>query len=351
MYRRRKSNVNEMEAGQDSFLDIVSNIVGILVILVMVAGVRAKNSPTHQTTDSSITVENSENNTAPEDIKTAIENYAEKSNNFAELQNEVNVIGNEIERFQMLTSSRARERTELLSLIAAMRTEYELATENLSGSEQESLKLKDQIREADEKLAQIDRNIQWLHQNRPQATVLENRPTPLTKQVNDTEAHFRIKGGKISHIPTALLLEKMKSEVQNRMSEVAKKGEISGNIGPIEGYTMPFRVVFLANVPVNGGSAYGYRSEFLEAEFLPQFDDMGETLTDALSPQSDFIRRLRGYPQNSYTITLWVYPDSFTEYRSLKKYLFDLGYRTAARPLNNDDPIGASSEGSKSSAQ
>ena len=29
--------------GHDSFLDIVSNIVGILIILVMVTGVRAKN--------------------------------------------------------------------------------------------------------------------------------------------------------------------------------------------------------------------------------------------------------------------------------------------------------------------
>ena len=34
-----------MEAGQDSFLDIVSNIVGILIILVMVAAVRAKGLP------------------------------------------------------------------------------------------------------------------------------------------------------------------------------------------------------------------------------------------------------------------------------------------------------------------
>ena len=37
---------NESEsAGGDSFLDIVSNIVGILIILVMVAGARVKNHP------------------------------------------------------------------------------------------------------------------------------------------------------------------------------------------------------------------------------------------------------------------------------------------------------------------
>ena len=35
-----RSNVDE--PGQDSFLDIVANLVGILIILVMVIGVRAK---------------------------------------------------------------------------------------------------------------------------------------------------------------------------------------------------------------------------------------------------------------------------------------------------------------------
>lgn len=39
---RRSPREND-QPGHDSFLDIVSNIVGILIILVMVTGVRAKN--------------------------------------------------------------------------------------------------------------------------------------------------------------------------------------------------------------------------------------------------------------------------------------------------------------------
>ena len=41
-YRRAKE---EAASGHDSFLDIVANIVGILIILVMVVGVRARNAP------------------------------------------------------------------------------------------------------------------------------------------------------------------------------------------------------------------------------------------------------------------------------------------------------------------
>ena len=40
--RRVKRKVEQEGFGTDSFLDVVSNIVGILIILVMVVGVRAK---------------------------------------------------------------------------------------------------------------------------------------------------------------------------------------------------------------------------------------------------------------------------------------------------------------------
>ena len=40
----RRKNYDDMLGGQDSFLDIVANLVGILAILVMVVTVRARDS-------------------------------------------------------------------------------------------------------------------------------------------------------------------------------------------------------------------------------------------------------------------------------------------------------------------
>jgi hypothetical protein len=54
---------------------------------------------------------------------------------------------------------------------------------------------------------------------------------------------------------------------------------------------------------------------------------------------------------NRYTITIWTYPDSFDEFRKLKKILYQQGYAVAGRPLPEGMPIGASPSGSKSSAQ
>ena len=39
---RRDENSNIEHAGQDSFLDVTTNIVGVLIILVMVVGMRTK---------------------------------------------------------------------------------------------------------------------------------------------------------------------------------------------------------------------------------------------------------------------------------------------------------------------
>ncbi len=337
-----------MEAGQDSFLDIVSNIVGILVILVMVAGVRAKSLPARVKNGESVPTQN----VTPE-LEEQLATIQEKTGTFKNAQAEVMELGAEIEHIQGLTSARSQERAELNALIGILQSEYDYAAQNLSQAEKDSLEIRQQIQEVDAKLAELDRTKQWIAQNRPQATVLENLPTPLSKTVVKNESHFRLKGGKILHVPLPALMDKLGAELRTRLESGIKEGELTGTVGPIENFSMPFRVVVQTNVPIQTprGVARGSRIEFAESEILPQNDQLGESLQEALAQNSEFLRHLRGYRQDLYTITFWVYPDSFDVYRDLKKFLFERGYKTAARPLNWNDPIGASSEGTKSSAQ
>jgi len=339
MRRRKGAGIAEMEAGQDSFLDIVSNIVGVLIILVMIAGVRTKELPARTT---------SGDNLAPP-LQQSLEAFTDKSQTFRSAQAEVAEIGREIEHFQGLTAARVQERAELTALLGILQAEYDFATENLSQSERQSLELKRRIQEIDAKLEELDRTRQWIEQNRPQATVLENMRTPLTRAVEKNEIHFRIKNGKILHVPMQFLIDRMKAEVQSQLSPNMKPGESTGMVGPFENFTMPYRITVLANVP--GLPPGRVHVDFVESEFIPQNDQAGETLQEALAPNSDFQRRLMGTRQDINTITFWVYPDSFNAYQVLKKHLFDRGYQTAARPLNWNDPIGASSDGTKSQAQ
>ena len=51
---RRKNNSSEMIGGQDSFLDIVANLVGILIILVVVVGAQATSFKKEQLPDQNL---------------------------------------------------------------------------------------------------------------------------------------------------------------------------------------------------------------------------------------------------------------------------------------------------------
>ena len=78
---------------------------------------------------------------------------------------------------------------------------------------------------------------------------------------------------------------------------------------------------------------------------------LGEPVATALSDRSDFRSRLAAVSPQSVVATIWVYPDSFAEFRQLKQELYELGFSTAARPLPHGVLIAGSPEGSRSAAQ
>jgi len=78
---------------------------------------------------------------------------------------------------------------------------------------------------------------------------------------------------------------------------------------------------------------------------------LGEPIDAALAEGSLFRRRLAQLNPERTTITVWIYPESFEDFRRLKKDLFHLGFTTAARPLPEGMYIGGSPDGSRSAAQ
>jgi hypothetical protein len=60
---------------------------------------------------------------------------------------------------------------------------------------------------------------------------------------------------------------------------------------------------------------------------------------------------LAGYDPNQTTVTVWVYPDSFAQFRTLKEELYKRGYLTASRPMPDGQPISGSPQGTYSTAE
>jgi hypothetical protein len=84
---------------------------------------------------------------------------------------------------------------------------------------------------------------------------------------------------------------------------------------------------------------------------LPDGGQLGEPVEAALREGSSFRNLIGSLDPDHATITVWVYPDSVNEFRTVKRALFDLGFAAAARPLPDGFPIGGSPHGSRSAAE
>ena len=331
----RKRTTTEIElGGQDSFLDLVSNIIGILLILVMVAGVRAQFSSANVSDPLTLA-----------DLETKFEEMQIKEERAIQLRENVEdlLIQSEIAAEQLHRQS--LEHAALFDFMISVQVEMKLAAEEKDQTFQEKIEFQRQLLDTNARLEQLDRERAYYQQVRPRATVMENIPTPMSKAVGeDKEIHVRLLGGKIVYVPLMELILQMRREVFEDLNRHARQQTSVGKVGPIDCFEMEFLTVSY-QIPVPG-----VRLQY--AEVVPQFEPLGQPLREALaSPQSEFRRKLSLFRRDIYTVTVWVYSDSFEEYQELKRFLHELGYQVAARPISLGEPISVSPYGTRSSTQ
>jgi len=342
--RKRKNTEIEL-SGQDSFLDLVSNIVGILIILVMVAGIRAQYS-TASVTDPPKTTADSQTlaqlETQYQELQTKEQASLQRKTDVEELKVQSEIVAEQLYR-------QSESYAALFELMTSMRAGIDLAAEEKSQTFKEKIEYQRQLMETNAKLEQIDKARTYFRQIRPKATVLENIPTPLSQKVEGKELHLRLLGGNVVFVPLDELILQLSGRVGEEKNRYFKQQTSSGKVGPIDNFELEF-LLETYEVPMNGG--VGTRIDLRYAEAVPTFEPLGQPLRQALtSPQSEFRRKLSTYQKNLYTVTVWLYPDSFEEYQALKQFLQENGYSVAARPMVMGSPIGMSPYGTKSSTQ
>lgn len=345
---RRKGNADEV-IGQDSFLDVVANLVGILIILVMVIGARARNAivvaeapkPAAAAT-AEIDTESATAETEAQSAKAAADQVlADFQRIEAQLRQqavELDYRQGERDRAQLLvTSGEQKLAAERAKLDAAQQAEFDLQ-KKLQTAEREQEDLQRQIGQAEQSL--------------PETQIIDHLPTPMAKTVFGKELHLRLHAGRVCYVPWDEFVERLKAEMPSRVSRLREQDEYTDSIGPIGGFWMRYTLRKQAQV-LQGKAAMAVQQVVSLDKFvlLAETEEMGETLEQALEPNSDLNARLAQHRPASTTITVWTYPDSFNEFRQLKRVLFERGYATAARPLPADHPIGGSPDGTRSAAQ
>lgn len=333
----RIKNENEASFGSDSFMDVVCNVVGILIILVMCVGIRVKRAPVGVPTDGSV-----------DDAAAA--GTALLGDQVHDLEEDAARIRAQLAALAGDAAARLAEQARLHQLIADQQDALKRRNAAQNQAEQMQTELQKEYAVAAAYLNRLESEMAETKKSQAKPTLIESYPTPISRVIEGNEAHLQLRGGRVVYIPLDDLLAKLRSSAVNQIWKLKEQSQATETIGPIGGFRMRFTMerVEIATDRTGRGGTYAQLAEWT---LIPTQNQLGETVEQALAEGSQLRKALRGFDPRIASVTIWTYPDSFPEFRQLKKELYRLGYATAGRPLPEGHPIGGSPSGSKSAAQ
>lgn len=332
MSRRTEDN----EAfGSDSLLDVVCNVVGMLIILVVIVGIRAGQPEAPKPVDHSADI--------------AAINTLKSENSAAEA--DARRLAQEMQNVARQAEYLAGERDAVAVMVAAAEKALDEQRRQLDGRSQQDYAKRRELSAAEQKLLAMEQELAAPDASAP-VVKLTSYQTPISKSVQGKELQFQLRGGRITMIPIEELLERFKSDAQAKAHRLRNQYELTDTIGPVGGFRLQYT---LERVDAGVEDQMQHRGmsvvQLAEYNLIPESALLGETLEEALGSRSQFRADLTPFKPAETTVTLWTYEDSFREYRALKEELHRQGFGVAGRPMPAGQQIGGSPHGSRSAEQ
>ncbi|MEX2119499.1 MAG: hypothetical protein WD847_07880 [Pirellulales bacterium] len=321
--------------GSDSFLDVVTNIVGILIILVMVVGIRARHAGQPAVA------------AAPAAAELGLQREADL------LGRQVLDLQQQLNELEQAAGARLRQGETLAFLVTEQERSLEESSRRLDEQSRAALGATRTLDAAKSELNQALDELARARAGKGSTVVqVKSYPTPISQVVLGNEAHFQVRGGLVARVPFEELVALCKRQLQHSARKLADLPELTETIGPVQGFRLRFSLERL-DLPLETQLQTGHGSlvQVREVALIPVSSQLGEPLAEALAPRSEFRTALAALDPRRTTVTLWTYPDSFAAYRALKEDLYGRGFAVAGRPLPQGQFIAGSPQGSHSAAQ
>ncbi|MFT5300974.1 MAG: hypothetical protein ACI87E_000520 [Mariniblastus sp.] len=346
-------SVKQITTGQDSFLDIVANLVGILIILVVVVGAQASASlssaqPKEELIDQSKALE---------------QELSRESDLLTKLEKDNELLENRIVRENQFAASLTDQRHQMLMQLGIVKSEMKkqrakLESEAAAVNKQTRQTIQKQNEFALEKirlsqeLAAIERESNAVTANAPSSEVIKHFPNPIAKTVFSKEVHFLLADGKLSYVPMEELIVKMKSEWKVKAEKLKRADRTIETVGPVANFRMQYELA-VENVrqETKVGPTSRKSVQFKHFKLLPTSVSAGESISDAISSDSEFNAVLGRYQPMETTVSVWVYPDGFEDHNRLKNWLHENSFQMASWPLEYGKQISGGPNGFRTSAQ
>jgi hypothetical protein len=333
----RFAKENTEAVNPDSFLDIVASVVSIMIIMVVMEGSRIKNAPVQAVIQG-------------DPLTAELEKDAREEQS---LDGDILKSAEEIEGLNREAAARFLQRDMLATAVSALEQKIESHRRQLDEQKRQRFDLARSLSESRFELDELAKARRQAETAESAPIVLENYPTPISRAVDNNEAHFQLSGGSIIHIPLQELLDQFQTDARRKVYKLRELPEITETIGPVDGFRLKYTLERHDITPeeVKATGRMGSYVELKKWTLIPVVDALGEPPEAALGEGSAFRKALTKLRPGQHTITIWTYEDSFDAFRQIRKELYRLGFTTAARPLPHGQPITGSPEGSKSAAQ
>jgi hypothetical protein len=331
---RRHRADEDRSAGQDSFLDVVTNIVGILIILVMVIGAQVRQ----------LVLSPPEPDATPE-VLALEEEVHQLAGTVASAEHEIEELEEQVETVELEVTAASHARLELATAVSAARVGVAEMKQDADAARVEAAERSARRRSLEAEIRQCRLEAEGIAHAAATTEEVLAYPTPIGRTVNGEEIHFRLAGGRIAYVPLEELFELAKEHTRRNSNSLSNLTARIVTVGPALGFDLDY--VVEAKIDRSRGQVLIRSREWVVRPVDPS---VGEPFTAALESESRFRRALGGVKPDT-TVTLWCYPDSFDGYRQVRAELHRLGIPTAGRPLPDGAPIGGSTDGSKSVVQ
>ena len=328
----------EEAVNADSFLDIVASVVSVMIIMVMMTGLKIKNTPP----DVPPTCE----------VARAGGDLVQKRHEEQTLRGDVEKIATEMQAVQTETAKRQHERDILVLATTGLDQQLRGARQSAAQQSPPDGRLAAQVIDARNRLEILNREREAIEKSPPPSAEIESFTTPLGRTVDGREVHFQLSRGRIAYVPLNELVEKAVVDFKRKAYKLSERPELIDTVPPEQGFRLTYTIRLRPPTMEEIRDSGSQRPKIEDRVVLtPVADNLGETIDEAFRPGSQFRQFLADRRAKDATVTLWTYPDGFDDFRRVKKELYRLGFPVAARPLPEGVPISASSTGSKSTAE
>jgi hypothetical protein len=327
--------IREITTGQDSFLDIVANLVGVLIILVVIVGAQATSAWNQVEPDDAFAAE----------IASVQQQIVRASNTVKKLEIDNHTLESDIRTQSMLAAVASERRHKALVNLEIVRQEVESQRKKLGETQQRYFDQQRKRSELQQELDAIIRESKVLSVNRPTVVskTIEHHPTPISHTVFTNIIHVRLSNGRLAVVPVDPLTDLMQSEWKVKAEKLRNQHGVSSTIEtvrPVENFRLQYEL-----------QASGNRVRLAGYHVIALSDQVGRPTVEMMQQGSSFTEILSRSAPEETTISIWMYPSELKDHRLLKNWLHEQGFKVASWLQEPGQSISFGPQGSHITAQ